>query len=304
MAELISQADCVLAFGASLNRFTTYDNGMFPQARVVQVDKDAHAQGKHTEVEHELFVNADARLVAEALVAELERRGHSHQGLRSPDVAARLAEPQPAEPTTATEAGGIDPNVLARRLELMLPRKRVLAFDGGHHSMISIRHLTVPEERGFFQMNDAGSIGFALGGGIGAAVGRPDALAVVCIGDAGFMMSLGDLDTAVRHEIPMLILVWNDDALGAEVHYMHVAGASSAIARCPTPPIAEVARAMGAEAYAVATIDDLRMIEARLSVELTGPVVVDCHIDPTVVSDSIPFLFGGSTQPAERTRAT
>lgn len=288
--DLLRRADCVLAFGASLNRFTTFQGELFPQARVVQVDVNASAFGRFVPVDDELRVVGDVAAVARALVDELERRGHKAQGYRT-EATSRVLAAQPAAEGRST-AGLLDPHVLAADLDEILPFPRTLVVDTGHHATFTIPAMRVDGPRSFMQPNDAGSVGLALGAGIGAAVGRPDVTTVVGVGDAGFLMALGDLDTAVRHRLPLVVVVTNDEALGAELHYMDLKGIHPTdISRCATPSLAEVAAGFGAEAHTVRTRADLAALRPLLARRPERPVVLDCRTDPDVRSTSITVLF-------------
>ena len=103
-AELLPQADVVLAFGAALNHWTTRHGELIgPQARVVQVDVEPRAIGANRRID--LAVVGDTRAVAEAVEAELAARGHSATGYRTDEVGAQLAarrwRDEPYEPSTA-----------------------------------------------------------------------------------------------------------------------------------------------------------------------------------------------------------
>lgn len=281
-SELIIQADCVLAFGAALNKFTTHENTLFPRALVVQVDTDESAFGRFVDVE--LGVRADARLAAEALVAELERRGHTATGYRTPETHARLAAFRPSDEVSDQSTPElIDAHTLMLELDRLLPADRVLAIDAGHHSRFSIRYLSVQRPENFIQAVDAGSIGLGIGTGIGAAIGRPEATVVVGVGDAGLMMSLGELETAVRLRLPLIVVVSNDQALGSEVKVLAELGMPTEFAQIPTPSFAAVASALGAEGFTVTSLADLDAVAERLRQRPTGPLVLDCHVNPAVM---------------------
>ena len=80
-------------------------------------------------------------------------------------------------------------------------------------------YLDVPDQQGFVFPNAFQSVGLGLASGIGAAVARPERLSVAAVGDGGALMALGELETAARYRLPMLVVVYNDAAYGAEVHH-------------------------------------------------------------------------------------
>lgn len=282
-SELLLQSDCVLAFGASLNKFTTHEHTLFPQALVVHVDTDAAALGRF--VDAGLAVRADARLTAEAVVAELERRGHSPAaGFRTPQLAARLASFRPAdEVRDQSTAELIDARTLMVELDGILPEDRVLTIDAGHHSRFSIRFLRVQRPENFVQAVDGGSIGLGIGTAIGAAIGRPEATVVLGVGDAGLLMSIGDLETAVRLQLPLIVIVSNDHALGSEVKVLSELGLPTEMAKIPAPSFAAIAAALGAEGHVVTSAEDVRRLAPKLGSRPERPLLLDCRVNPEVM---------------------
>lgn len=280
-SELITQADCVLAFGAGLNPLTTFSNTLFPNALVVQVDHDECALGRFMDVQ--ISIRGDARLVAEALVGELERRGHQATGFRTAETRAAIAAYRPdAELCDRSTMDRLDPRRLMLALDSVLPPERIVCSDGGQHSRFAIRYVRVTRPENFMLTVDAGSIGLALGAGIGAAIARPRDLVVVFVGDGSMMMALGDLDTAVRLRVPMLIVVSNDDALGAEVNVLSDLGMSPTVAEIASPSFKAIAVAMGARAATVRSLADLRVVEQWLEDRIDMPLVLDCHVNTAV----------------------
>lgn len=281
-AELISRADCLLVFGATLNNDTTYKRTLFPRARVVHVDCDPDALGVF--VQPDVAIVGDAAEVAAELVAELGRRGHETVGYRTLEVKTRIGEDDPnAGIRDESSAGRVDPRTLMIELDRLLPKRRTLAFDAGHFMYWSFAYLHVDRPGDFIQPNSNWySIGLGLGAAIGAAVARPDQTTVLNIGDAGLMMSLGDLDTAIRHRLPILVIVSNDESWGSEVRILQTQGLVDDVARVSCPPFAALAQAMGAEAETIASLPDLRAVQDRLQRVGRGPLVLDCRIKSDV----------------------
>ncbi|MEX0869065.1 MAG: thiamine pyrophosphate-dependent enzyme, partial [Nitriliruptoraceae bacterium] len=167
-----------------------------------------------------------------------------------------------------------------------------------------VTHLQVRQPQDFMQtsyVGGAGGIGLSLGAAIGAAIGRPDALVVNCVGDAAHLMALADLDTAARYHVPLVVLISNDQALGAEVHYLSLVGLSTEVAEIAPPDLVAVAQALGAEAMTIDSVADLDNLARRLAEPITGPIVVDCHVDRSVRADWVDMLWGNRVVPLGRT---
>jgi acetolactate synthase-1/2/3 large subunit len=279
--ELVTQADCVLAFGATLNPWTTYGNSLFPKALLVQVDSDETSIGRFLPTA--LAIHGDAGQVAEALLAELERRGHAFEGGRNAEVRASIAaHRKDAEFRDRSTATHVDPRALMLALDRLLPPNRILCVDAGQQARFAIRCIETTQPRNFIQALDAGALGLAIGIGIGAAMGRPRDLVVVAVGDGGLMMQLGDLESTVRLRLPMLVVVSNDESFGAEVNVLANLGLDSTLANTPCPSFEAMALAMGARAATVRSVADLAVIEPWLRERPGVPLVLDCRIDPAV----------------------
>jgi len=292
-SELLSQADCILVFGASLNPFTTYGQTIFPkQARVIHIDRDGAALGKY--LDPELPIVADARLFAERLVADLDRRGHRATGYRTAEVARDIADYDPRSEFNDQSADGvIDPRTLMVELNDMLPKRRLLVVDAGLHLHYALTFLEVERPDDFIFPIDSLAIGLGMGAAIGAAAARPDWTTVLEVGDCGFMMSLGDLDTAVRHRLPIVVVISNDQAWGAEAQHLQMLGLPDDFVRMPTPSLAAVASAMGAEGHTITSPAELRSLAGRLKRPLDGPLVLDCRVHPGIQPASFNFDYAG-----------
>lgn len=287
--ELLTSATLVLAFGASLNYYTTYLGDIFGKARVVHIDNQAPALGRYQPVD--IAIQADARLAAAELADELERRRHRVVGYRTAETAQRIAESRSERErfTDRSSAAGIDPRALMRTLDRLLPKERTLVVDVGHFMDFPIAHLSVSQPRAFLWPIEYTAVGTGLGPALGAAVAHPERLTVLCIGDGGMMMSLADLHTAVRYGLRLLIIVCNDSALSGELHFLRESGYGDELARSENPSFDAIARSIGFEAATISRIGQLEDLRERLQ-RLEGPMLLDCRITPEVVADSRSLL--------------
>lgn len=291
--ELLQQADAVLVFGASLNPFTTYGGSIFPKrARLVHVDTDEDALGKH--LDPDLAVHADARAFAERLVGELGRRDHRATGFRTADVASRLAAYDPrAGFADGSERGYIDPRTLMIELNELLPKQRGLVIDAGLHLHYACMYLEVERPEDFVFPIDSLAVGLGLGAAIGAAFARPDRTTVLEVGDGGFMMALGDFETAVRYGLPLVVVVSNDQAWGAEAQHLRALGEPEGFVRYSTPSFATLAKAMGGDGVTITSPAELRALGPRLRRRPPVPLVLDCRVHPDIQPESFNFDYAG-----------
>jgi thiamine pyrophosphate-dependent acetolactate synthase large subunit-like protein len=107
------------------------------------------------------------------------------------------------------------------------------------------------------------------------------------------MMSLSELDTAARLAAPLLVVVFNDAAYGAEVHDFAPLGISVDAAVFPDRDLAAIARAIGCAAVTVRRVADLDAIDGW-SADPGGPLVVDAKVDPRADAASLMTPLGAA----------
>jgi thiamine pyrophosphate-dependent acetolactate synthase large subunit-like protein len=288
--RLLGEADVVLSFGASLNSWTTKHGTLFaPPAEIVHCDLEPSAIGRVQPVT--LGVVGDAAESAEALAEELVRRDVSVEGFRT-DAVRRDIEGfrWEGEFQDETTEGTVDPRVALMVLEEMLPEGRTVAVDCGHFAGFAAMHLSVPDAAGFVFAEAFQAVGLGMGTGMGAAVARPDRLAVVIVGDGGMLMSLGEIDAAVNLGLPILVVVINDAAYGAEVHHFRSLGLPTELALLGTIDFAAIAGAMGARGLEVRAPGDLERLKEWIE-DPNGVMVVDCKVNPSVEGEYLKEAF-------------
>jgi thiamine pyrophosphate-dependent acetolactate synthase large subunit-like protein len=278
--SLIEQADLLVVWGASLNRWTTR-NGSFLHGpkTVVQIDDRAHALGLHYPVDVGIVADvADtARRVREAWSAA----GSSGLRYRTPEIARQLAESgdwRSVAYDEVTAEGRIDPRTLTIGLDELLPMDRIVVPDGGNFNGYPAMFFRVPDQHGYCLPLAFAAIGLGLSSAIGAATALPERTVIAGVGDGGFMMSLVELDTAVRLGLKLVVVVYNDDAYGAEVHHFGPEGVPLDTVQFPPTDIAAIARGFGCDALTVTGPSDLEAVRGWLDGPRDRPLVIDAKI--------------------------
>ena len=285
--EKIRESDLILAFGASLTQWTTKHGKLVaPDAKVAQIDIELAKLGYQMPVH--IAVQADARATAEALLAEFDRRGSKAQpGRRTDAVREQITAGDNHHSPYKDSSGGkfIDPRTLSKAVDEILPKDRAVASDSGHFCGWVPRFLRVPNARASCLSHSFQSVGLGLGSTIGLAVANPGKLAVLGTGDGGLLMSISDLETAIRMKLRMCILVYNDSSYAAEVHLFRRRGYSIDIVQFPETDFAAIARGHGARGMTVRTLADLEPLRAWVAEGAPGVMVVDGKIDPDLEAD-------------------
>ncbi|HEU5265111.1 MAG TPA: thiamine pyrophosphate-binding protein [Jatrophihabitans sp.] len=275
--ELIAGADLLVSWGCALNMWTTRHGTLVGDAAtVVQIDDDPDALGAHRRID--LGICADVGETARAL--RRLQGDPAVTGYRTEEIRDRIAR-EGRWNDVATEdistATTIDPRLLSARLEEVLPAQRTVAIDSGNFMGYPSAYLSVPDVAGFCFTQAYQSIGLGLSTAIGAALARADRLCVAAVGDGGFLMGVSELETAVRAGLYLVVVVYNDDGYGAEVHHF---GRAADLSTVTFPPrdLAALARGFGADGVTVRAAADLEQVGDWLSRNTRGVLVVDARI--------------------------
>jgi thiamine pyrophosphate-dependent acetolactate synthase large subunit-like protein len=279
--ELLQEADCVIAVGASLNKFTIEHGYLYPDAKYVQIDTSAHVvMGNGAAAD--CYVRGDAVSAVAELNAALEREGVRHEGFHTDQVRRRLTEPLQAPIEYENEPGRIDPREAIRVLDAEIPGEIGLVLGSGHQvdfgTMLFQRSREVLSNYGMF-----GAIGQAPLLTIGQIVANGGKPGFVVEGDASFLMHLPEFETACRYRLPLLVVVMNDEALGAEYHKSAAKGLDPELAVIPTPELGKVAVALGGRGATVRNAAELTAALAEY-VRDPGPFIIDVRITRKVMS--------------------
>jgi thiamine pyrophosphate-dependent acetolactate synthase large subunit-like protein len=285
-AGLIRNADLLVGWGCAMNMWTLRHGTLVgDDTTVVQVDLDPDALGAHHRID--LGIVGDTAATARAVSDELDRRsggpppGEWPRGYRSADVAERLAREgrwRDVPYKEESEDGRIDPRTLSIALDGMLPAQRTVAVDSGNFMGYPAMYLDVPDADGFVFTQAFQSVGLGLATAIGAAVARPDRLTVAALGDGGALMSIADLETAVRLGLDLLVVVYDDEAYGAEVHHFGPDGHPLEHVQFPPADIAEIGRGFGCAAVTVRAPADVEAVAEWLAGPRDRPMVVDAKV--------------------------
>ena len=286
-AELISGADLVVGWGCALNMWTMRHGRLISAGtNVVQIDVEDSALGANRPISLGLLGDsaltaADALTALRTVQPEPAEKYRSEANALAIKQGSRWRDVPTADLSTATS---IDPRVLTTELDSMLPAERIVAVDSGNFMGYPSQYLAVPDEFGFCFTQAFQAIGLGLYTAIGAALAQPHRLPVLGAGDGGFLMGVSELETAARLKLPLVCIVYNDAAYGAEVHHFASEHSEAELSSVvfPETDIAAIARGFGAEGVTVRTIADLEAVRPWIAAYEAGtqdrPLVIDAKI--------------------------
>jgi sulfoacetaldehyde acetyltransferase len=277
--KLIAQADVVIALGSRMGPFGTLpQHGLdyWPKdAKIIQIEADHTNLGLVKKIS--VGICADAKAAAKALTARLEGKKLACDATKAAR-AAQIKEEKAAwekeldgwthekDPFSldmieeAKKEGGswLHPRQVLRELEKAMPPRVMVSTDIGNINSVANSYLRFDEPRSFFAPMSFGNCGYALPTIIGAKVAAPDRPAIAYAGDGAWGMSMVEIMTCVRHDIPVTAVVFHNRQWGAEkknqvdfYNRRFVAG------ELDNQSFAGIAKAMGAEAIVVDKLEDV-----------------------------------------------
>jgi len=306
--RLIAEADIVIALGTRLGPFGTlpqYGMDYWPKnAKLVQIDADPKMLGLVKKVD--VGICGDAGAAARALLELLAGRNLAiDKAERAAKIAAEKAawekelgewtherdaysldmiEEAKGEKTPTGNAGGkwLSPRQVLRELERAMPAHVMVSTDIGNINSVAHSYLRFEEPRSFFAPMSFGNCGYALPTMIGAKVAAPHRPAIAYSGDGAWGMSMSEIMTCVRHDIPVTGVVFHNRQWGAEkknqvdfYNRRFVAG------ELDNQSFAGIGRAMGAEGITVDRLEDVgpalkRAIDLQMNAKKSCVIEIMC----------------------------
>jgi sulfoacetaldehyde acetyltransferase len=301
--KLISKADVVIALGTRLGPFGTLpQHGMdyWPkEAKIIQIDADSKMLGLVKKIT--VGICGDAKASAIALTERLKDKTLACDATKDERAAQIKAEKDaweqeltewthekdPYSLDMIEEQKGEDGNYLhprqvLRELEKAMPEDVMVSTDIGNINSVANSYLRFEKPRSFFAPMSWGNCGYALPTIIGAKVAAPHRPAIAYAGDGAWGMSMSEIMTCVRHDIPVTAVVFHNRQWGAEkknqvdfYNRRFVAG------ELDNQSFAGIAKAMGAEGIVVDKLEDVgpalkKAVEAQMKEGKTTVVEIMC----------------------------
>lgn len=280
---VMGEADVVVTVGRRLDFQLAYGSpAVFGDARFVRIADAPSELRDNRRGAVELLASPMAALAAIVDEArdrqpQVDRAWTDSMRARHRERSSRLRETMAAAP--AGSDGRMHPNRLLAAIQAKLPPDAIVVADGGDFLAFARVGLSAGT---WLDPGSLGCIGVGVPFGIAASLACPDRLTVVVTGDGSFGFNAIELDTAVRHGAPVVIVVANNGAWQIEVHDQSTTYGRVVGTRLQFADYAAMARAFGMHAERVERAEDLagaidRAFERR-------PSLLDVVVTPEAVS--------------------
>jgi len=280
-AQAINSADVILALGTRLNQATTHWNYsvLNRSTKIIQVDVDAQEIGRNFPVA--VGIAGDAKAIAQQLMTRLRSSiGASRANAAWRTEVEALAAKRRARLAAEVNLTG-DPMMPQRvypELNKVLPRDCMVTLDAGVAGGLAYDRLKFELPRTFFNYAGHGGLGMGYCVGLGTKLGRPDRPAISIQGDGGFLYTSGEINTAVRHNIPLVGIVLNNRCHGAEkAQQQRFFNERYIGVDLLNPRLDKLAEAYGARGYYVSRPDEIGDAVSS-ALKSGGPCVVEIAV--------------------------
>lgn len=287
-------ADLLLVLGARLGFNSTFHSHEYvsADARIIQVDIEASAIGRYFPVN--AGIQADAHQTVAALLEKLKGETLAHPTWQSwlqsfNDDKVSLQQERKAE--AELDSVPMHPRRALAEIRQVLPEDAIVTLDTGNACLQAADRLAHHTAPALVTPLDFGLVGFGYAAALGACAAAPDRPVVSVIGDGGFGFSMSELTTAVRYRLPVIAIVLDNGAWGAEKAYQQEFFDGRLLgAEIDSPAYDQVAILCGAKGYKVEKPGELGEVLQKAIAD-RHPCVIHVKIDPDSLSTLRKDLF-------------
>jgi len=159
-----------------------------------------------------------------------------------------------------------------------LGRSDVVLVDTGATKMWMARLYPTYECNTCLISNGLSTMGFSLPGALGVKLARPESKVLAVVGDGAFMMNSQEIETAVREQIPLVVLIWDDGGYGLIEWKMDLELGDHYYVRFGNPDVVSYAESFGAKGYRIKSADEL-LPTLKAALDDDGVSLISCPVD-------------------------
>ena len=280
--EALEEADVILGVGCTFSSLTTYNFTAPIRGEIIHINIDPSALGRNVRCDYGIV--GDAKAVLSEMIRILDARG---VGRRESSWVEELNRKR--EEWNKLWGGDIDsdsvpikPQRLVRDVQKAIPKNSIVVAGAGLHHLFVTSYMKTFSPRTFIASINMGSMGFAFPAAIGAKAARPEEPVVCVIGDGDFMMSIQDLETAVRCGFNVVTVIMNNQSYCAPKIFQKINFGTEFGSDYTNPDFARVAENFGDQGWTVERPGEI--IDAvKNALDCGKPAVIDARIDPNAI---------------------
>jgi acetolactate synthase-1/2/3 large subunit len=290
--SVADDADFVLALGTSLTDIETFNFTLFEDAEIVQVSLAEGELARQYSVDQAVFADPTAftrefeqslREKTDGPLPEPPEMDEYNREFRDELEAVTNPDDDALEDT---DAGLVNPYVPLTRITKEKDPDDIICSASGKNTLWSSL-IPITNAGTFLKSVGLGTMGFAFPAGLGAQTGDDAVTVYVVIGDGDFSMVAQELETCVREDLPLVVVVFNDEQLSSiKQHQQDSYGERYLGVDYTDVDFATVAEGFGATGIRVESGDEFATALHTAS-DVDGPAVIDTKTDPSIEAPSL-----------------
>src|SRR5580704_13233763 len=278
------RADVIVAVGYELQEFNPVRINPNGTTKIIHVHRFPAEVDAHYDVA--VGLTADISHSLDALAAAVWRKAPAAGGERIRELlAAELARGQ------QDDRFPLAPARIVADTRAALGREDIVLVDTGALKMWMARLYPTYAPSTCLISNGLSTMAWTVPGAIGAKIARPDAKVLVATGDGSFLMNSQEIETALRLRLPMVILIWVDDAYGLISWKMDLEIGHNVDTRFGNPDFVAYAESFGAKGYRISSAGDLLPTLTTALADDTVSVIA-CSVNYNANSEILRSLGG------------
>ena len=270
---LATKCDLIIALGARFSDRVISDKEFINNAKVIQIDVDPAEVNKNVKVDS--FIIGDIKVALQRLMPLLKNK-ENKEWLNTVDELKLLSITK----NNKDNGEELTPRFLFEKLSDMDKGDFIIATEVGQHQMWTAQYFNFKTPRTLISSGGLGTMGFVLGAAIGAKVANPEKTVFNIAGDGSFGMNCNEFATAVKYNIPIKVIVMNNNALGMVRQWQSLfyEARYSQTTLDRATDFVKLAEAFGGVGFRVEKREELEGV-LKEALAINKPVIIDYRID-------------------------
>ncbi len=266
------RCDLLIAIGVRFSdRATGNVDNFAPDAKILQIDIDPAEINKNVSVDH--FIIGSINRIMPMLNEKIRQKDNT-------PWLEQIIGIKREYPLTYKKDKKLKPQYIVEKVCEVAGDSAIIATEVGQNQMWTAQYYKFTEPRTFLTSGGLGTMGYGLGASMGAQIASPNRQVFNISGDGCFHMNCNELSTAVKYNIPIIVVILNNQVLGMVRQWQNLfydKRFSSTTLEKATD-IVKLAEAFGATGFNVTKNEEIGDV-LRKAMDIEGPVVINCEID-------------------------
>ena len=271
--DTVKNCDALIVIGCNFGWREFYPEDV----PIIQIDNDPERMGIRCRIDVALL--GDAQITLAHLAKKLNKKTDTSflEKAQNAHINAIIALNKKA--TLKDDSKTISSAVLTHIISNNLSDDAIVTVDAGTSNVWANNWLCLNGRQRFIGSTGLGTLGFAMPAAIGCQIAMPHRQVVAIAGDGGFQMTMGDFSTAVKYQLPITVIIYNNFSY----HFIELEQMKEGVAQCYTklsnPDYAKLAEAFGGEGFRVTKASE---IEGAIQQAFASkrPCIIDVLVDP------------------------